>query len=210
MSVNALDRARHAFADRIIEYAAANATVELPDLLVHREVEMMVDELKVRVDQQGIRFEDYLRVTEKTEASLRDDYREAAEHRVKVLLVLGAIAEKEAISVPDTDVEAEIAHLRAEGAASASVTAYLDTDRGRSYIRSQLRRSALVESLVDGYVRDHPEYANVQHQHRQAHDHREPASADPIEEVIHEESGEDEAELELAAIEAAAAEGAAS
>ena len=30
---NALDRARHGFADRIIEYAVANATVELPDVL---------------------------------------------------------------------------------------------------------------------------------------------------------------------------------
>ncbi len=54
------------------------------------------------------------------EESLREDYREAAEQRVKVLLVLGAIAEREAVDVPDADVEAEIAHLRAEGEASAS------------------------------------------------------------------------------------------
>ncbi len=49
---NALDRARHEFADRIIEYATANATVEIPDLLIDREVEVMVDELKVRLAEQ--------------------------------------------------------------------------------------------------------------------------------------------------------------
>ena len=39
---NALDRARHIFADRIIDFATANATVELPDLLIEREQEVWV------------------------------------------------------------------------------------------------------------------------------------------------------------------------
>jgi trigger factor len=207
LTANSLDRARHGFADRIIEYATANATVELPDLMVDREVDMMVDELKVRVAQQGIRYEDYLRVTEKTEGSLREGYREAAEQRVKVLLVLGAIAEREAMDVPDADVEAEIAHLRAEGEASASVSDYLDTDRGRAYIRSQLRRSALVESLVDRWIAAHPEFANVQHQH-QRHDHDETDSEDLLGDAVLEETAEEEADVELVALEAAAAEGA--
>ena len=43
---NALDRARHGFADRIIEYAVANATVELPDVLIDQEVEVMHDEFR--------------------------------------------------------------------------------------------------------------------------------------------------------------------
>ncbi len=66
---NALDRARHAFADRIIEYAVANATVTPPDLLVEREIDVMIDELKVRLTQQQIEFEEYLKVTERDEAS---------------------------------------------------------------------------------------------------------------------------------------------
>jgi trigger factor len=33
---NALDKARHVFSDRIIEYAVANATIDLPDILVDR------------------------------------------------------------------------------------------------------------------------------------------------------------------------------
>ena len=45
LEVNALDHARHDFADKIIEYAAANATVELPDVLIDQEVEVMRDEL---------------------------------------------------------------------------------------------------------------------------------------------------------------------
>ncbi len=201
MSVNALDRARHAFADRIIEYATANATVELPDILVDREVEMMIDELKVRTAQQGIRYEDYLRVTEKTEAALREEYREPAEHRVKVLLVLGAVADREEVVVSDAEVEAEIAHLRADESGNRSVLEYLDSERGRGYVRSQLRRSNVVERLVDRWIADHPEYAEVQHQH-QPHTHHEGEATSLVDEVIAEETGDDDEEL--AAIEAAA------
>src|SRR6185295_2974103 len=42
---NALDKARHTFSDRIIEYAVANSTIDLPDILVEQEVEVMHDEL---------------------------------------------------------------------------------------------------------------------------------------------------------------------
>ena len=207
MIANSLDRARHAFADRIIEYATANATVELPDLMVDREVEMMVDELKVRVAQQGIRYEDYLRVTEKTEESLRDGLSRGRPSSASRCSSSSAPSPSRRPSTCRTRTwRHEIAHLRAEGEASASVSDYLDTDRGRAYIRSQLRRSALVELLVDRWIAAHPEFADVQHQH-QPHDHDEPVSADLVGDALLEETTEDEADEELAALEAAAAEG---
>ena len=60
---NALDRARHGFADRIIEYAVANATLELPDILVDQEVEVMHDEFRGTLARQGITEEAYLKAT---------------------------------------------------------------------------------------------------------------------------------------------------
>ncbi|MGH3076225.1 MAG: trigger factor, partial [Gaiellales bacterium] len=77
---NARDRARHMFADRIIEFAVANATLVVPDLLVEREVEVMHDELKVRLAEQGIDEATYLKVTGKDEAQLHTEWREPAEH----------------------------------------------------------------------------------------------------------------------------------
>ncbi len=190
MGINALDRARHQFVDRIIEYAVANATLDLPEVLVEREMGVMLDELKVRVAQQGIGFEDYLRVTEKDEATLREDNREGAEHRVKVLLVLGAIAEKEEITVSDEDVQAEVDRVDADPEATDQIKEYLDSDRGRNYIRSQLRRSQTVEMLADRWIEAHPEFENVQHQHGHSHDEEEEDEVvlDPVSEVADEVS----------------------
>jgi trigger factor len=188
MGINALDRARHAFVDRIIEYANGNATVVPPEILVEREIGVMLDELKVRVAEQGIAYEDYLRVTEKDEAALREESREAAGQRVKTLLVLGAIAEKEDVTVSDEDVQAEIDRVLADPKAGDSIKEYLDSDRGRNYIRSQLRRSQTVELLADRWIEAHPDFESVQHQHGHSHDDEDDAetTVDPVSEVVDE------------------------
>ena len=160
---NALDRARHAFADRIIEYAVANATVELPEILVEQEVEVMHDEFRGSLARQGIGEDAYLKAIEKTEADMHAEFRPGAEKRVRTLLVLSKVAEAEGIEVPDGEIEEEIARGRERYAGDPKLSAYFDSDRGRSYIRSTLRRSRLVEGLVDEWLAAHPEHPALPH-----------------------------------------------
>jgi trigger factor len=160
---NALDHARHEFADKIIEYAAANATLELPDILVEQEVEIMHDELRGTLARQGIDEESYLKVVEKTEADLHADFRPRAEKRVKVLLVLSKVAEDEGIEIADRDVEAEVRRAGERYGSDKKTMAYFDSERGRSFIRSTLRRSRLVEKLVDEWLAAHPEHPPLPH-----------------------------------------------
>jgi len=160
---NALDRARHAFADRIIEYAVANATVDLPDILVDQEVEVMHDELRGSLARQGISEEAYLKAMEKTEADLHADFRSGAEKRVRTLLVLSRVAEVEGVSVPEAEVDDEVARGRERYGGDTKLTAYFDSDRGRSYVRSTLRRSRVVEGLVDAWLGAHPEHPPLPH-----------------------------------------------
>ena len=136
-----------------------------------------------------------LPVTEREESAQRTEYREGAAHRVKVLLVLGAVADREGVVVPDDAIEAEVARVRAQDGASNQLTSYLDSERGRTYIRSQLRRSQTVEMLIDRWIDAHPEFAGVQHVHGAP-------AADRIEDAMDE--AEDEAiEAELDAEELA-------
>jgi trigger factor len=160
---NALDRARHAFADRIIEYATANATLELPDVLVDQEVEIMHDEFRSALARQGITEPAYLKVVEKTEADLHAEFRPQAEKRVKVLLVLSKVADAEGVAIDDADVEAEVAKARERYASDRKTVAYFESERGRSFIRSTLRRSRVVERLIDAWLVSHPDHPPIPH-----------------------------------------------
>ncbi len=160
---NALDRARHGFADKIIEYAVANATVELPDVLIDQEVEVMHDEFRASLARQGLTEEAYLKAVEKTGDDLHAEFRPNAERRVKTLLVLSKIAEVENVEVSEADVEAEVAQGRARYADDAKLTSYFESERGRSFIRSTLRRSRVVEQIIDAWLKDHPEHQPLPH-----------------------------------------------
>jgi trigger factor len=177
---NALDRARHEFADKIIEYAVANATLELPDVLVDQEVEVMHDEFRASIARQGITEEAYLKVMDKTDADLHADFRPASEKRVKTLLVLSQVAEAEDVEVPEADIEAEVQRGRLRYASDPKLVDYFDSERGRSYIRSTMRRSRVVEGLIDGWLAAHPEHPPLPHLEDQASSATEGAQAEAV------------------------------
>jgi trigger factor len=141
--------ARHAFGDRIIDFAVSNASVELPEVMVSNEIEIMRDELQTRLAQQRIGLEQYLALAKQTPEELTSELREPATRRVKTLLVLSAIAEKEGIDATDEQIDAEIANQLERYGEDAKLREYLSSRRGRSYLRMTLRNRTLVDTLVD-------------------------------------------------------------
>jgi trigger factor len=163
LEANALDHARHDFADRIIEYATSNATVDLPDVLIDQEIEVMRDELRSTLGRRGISEEAYRKVVDKTEEEIDAGLRPQAEKRVKTLLVLSEIAKAKGVGVPDGDVQSEIVRARSRYANNPHLIRYFESERGRNYIRSTLRRSRTVERLVDEWLAAHPESPRLPH-----------------------------------------------
>jgi trigger factor len=160
---NALDHARHEFAEKIIDYATANAKVEAPDVLIDQEIEVMHDELRSALGRQGIGEEAYLKVVGKTSEELHAEFRPQAENRVKTLLVLSEIAKAKGVEVPDATIEAEIEKARLRYAKDQGMVRYFESERGRNYIRSTIRRSRTVEQLVDEWLEAHPEAPRLKH-----------------------------------------------
>ena len=140
---------RHTFGDRIIDFATSNANVELPEVMVANEIEIMRDELQTRLAQQRIGLEQYLQLSKQTPEELTAELREPATRRVKTLLVLSAIAEKEGIDASDDEIDAEIAEQLGRYDNDAKLAEYLSSRRGRSYLRMTLRNRKLVDTLSE-------------------------------------------------------------
>ena len=143
------DEARHAYADRIIDFAASNASVELPEVMVANEIEIMRDELRNRLAAQRIGLDQYLALAKQTPEELATELREPASRRVKVLLTLSAIAEKEGLDASPEEVQAEIDEQLARYDNDPKLNEYLTSRRGRSYLRMTLRNRKLVDTLID-------------------------------------------------------------
>ena len=167
LSQRAEAEARHAYADRIIDFASTNATVELPQVMVTNEVEIMRDELRSRLAQQRIGLEQYLELAKQSPEELATELREPAERRVKTLLVLSAIAEKEGIDVTDTEIDAELAsQLGPEP--DPKLAEYWATRSGRSYLRMTMRNRKLVDTLIERALgEDAPQTASADEENDQ-------------------------------------------
>jgi FKBP-type peptidyl-prolyl cis-trans isomerase (trigger factor) len=88
--------------------------------------------------------------------------------------VLSEVAEREKVEVTDEELEAELERSRERYAGNPRLVGYLESARGRTYTSSLLRRSKLVETLIDRWIDQHPEFKNVQHLHDDgAHTHGE-------------------------------------
>ena len=141
--------ARHTFGDRIIEYATANASVELPEVMVANEVEIMRDELRTRLAAQRIGLDQYLALAKQTPEELTTELRDPATRRVKTLLVLSAIAEKEGIDATGEEIDAEVRAQVDRYGDDGKLREYLTSRRGRAYLRMTLRNRKLVDALIE-------------------------------------------------------------
>jgi FKBP-type peptidyl-prolyl cis-trans isomerase (trigger factor) len=77
--------------------------------------------------------------------------------------VLSKVADAEGVQADDADVDAEVERGRERYAGDARLTEYFASERGRAFIRSTLRRSRVVEQIIDGWLADHPEHPALLH-----------------------------------------------
>ena len=116
----------------------------------------MHDEFRASLARQGISEEAYLKAVEKASDDLHADFRPNAEKRAKTLLVLSKVSDAEGVEVRDAEVDAEVAQGHERYGDDQRLISYFESERGRSFIRSTLRRSRVVERLIDEWLAAHP------------------------------------------------------
>ena len=93
--------------DILVQTVADNATINLPHVMIHEEMDQMFREFTQRLQQQGLNFEMYSQILGQTEADIKGQMHEDAEKRVRTRLTLEKIAEVESLKVEDSEVEEE-------------------------------------------------------------------------------------------------------
>jgi len=131
--------ARRRVSQELLEKLAAANDFPLPDVLVEREIDSLVNDSRGYITRMGISWDDYVRESGKSEGDMREQFREEAERRVKSTLLVEAIAKKEGIEATQADVEAELDALAAQ------------YGQPRERIVQALQSN--VGALVDGIVR---------------------------------------------------------
>ena len=134
-------------ADREFETAVIDALIEKlecdgPQAMVDYQADKMLDDYANRVQSQGIRFEDYLRMMGMSMDDMREQSKTAAARTVRSDLALEAVAAAEGIEVSDAAVDEEIARLAEQYK--------MEEDKVRSIVNvDDIRRDLTMRGALD-------------------------------------------------------------
>ena len=119
LQVQADRRANDATENSILEAIAANAEVEIPQAMIEREIDGLVQKFEYQLMYQGLKLQEYLDFLKVTMADFRKNYEEQASKNVKNQLIISQLIKDEKIEATEEEVDAKVA----EQAASVNKTA---------------------------------------------------------------------------------------
>ncbi|MDU2995321.1 MAG: trigger factor, partial [Clostridium sp.] len=99
------NRAEREYEDAVINAAIETATIDLPEVMVEKEIDHMIKDLESRLQYQGLTLDQYMEFTGNTVEKMRDYMRANAERKVKADLVLEAIAKAENIVATEEELK---------------------------------------------------------------------------------------------------------
>lgn len=147
LETEAKRKADNTFENELVEAAVENATIDVPPPLIERQIDIMMNDMAMRMAYQGIRMEDFLHYTNQTEEELRNQRRSDAEARVKGELVLEAIAKAEGIEPAEAEIDEVIARYAQDSGKELEAFREGLTEQQLAYIKEDAKTIAVLNLL---------------------------------------------------------------
>lgn len=143
-------RAKAEFEEAVVNAAVDNAKVEIPEVMVDKEVDAMIKDLEQRLSYQGLTLEQYYQFTGNNDEKMKSLMKERAERKVKTDLVLDAITKAENIEVTEEELKAkaiEVAKMYSAGEEEKMAELILNAQK--DMLRLDALTAKTVKLLVD-------------------------------------------------------------
>ncbi|HSO56788.1 MAG TPA: trigger factor, partial [Paenisporosarcina sp.] len=139
--------AETAVKDELVEKAADNATIDIPQAMIDAEVDRMLNDFTQRLTSQGMNLDLYYQFSGQDEEALRTQMTEDAQKRVKVSLTLEAISEAEGITATEEEINSEIEKMAVQFNMTAEqISTALG---GTGALENDLRMQKTIDFLIE-------------------------------------------------------------
>jgi trigger factor len=147
LTQEATEQQRRNFENELIETVASKSTVAIPDVMIEQEVSRLEEEEKRNLVYRGQTWQEHLDEEGQTAEQHRAKNREPAELRVKAGIILGEVADKEAIDVTPEELEMRIQMLKSQYK-DVAMQAELDQPDNRRDIASRMLSEKTIQKLA--------------------------------------------------------------
>lgn len=140
---NALDATENS----ILEAISATAEAEIPQAMIEREIDGLVQKFEYQLMYQGLKLQDYLDFIKVSKEDFRKNYEEQAKKNVLNQLIISQIIKDEKIEATDEEVDAKVAEQAASVDKSAEEYKKSMDPRQFDYIKSDIIITKLFDFL---------------------------------------------------------------
>ena len=132
-----------------IKAACENAEMEIPDCMVERQMDFMVEDFGYKLQMSGISFDDYCNYFGSNPQDMREQFREEAKARVKMQLVIGKIVEEEKLTCSDEELQEVIKGYADENKQPVEEFEKAISEDDREYLRRRKATDKAIQLIVD-------------------------------------------------------------
>ena len=152
MEEKAAKNRQNAIENIALQKAADNAIVDVPAVMVDRQINYMLRDISYQLSMSGLSLEDYVKYTGTDMNGLKESYRTEAAARVKMQLVIEAIGDKEGVACTDDDLKAIIAEYADGSGKSVEEFEKSLSDDDREYLSDNVVARKAVKIVTDSVV----------------------------------------------------------
>ena len=105
------NEARRNYMAKLVEAIAKDSKVDLADEIIESQVESRKQDMVKRIEQSGLKLDQYLQILGQTEEQFNDQIREQARKEVTEYMILEEVGKAEKIEISDADLEFEFAKI---------------------------------------------------------------------------------------------------
>ena len=159
MEERAAENEKAARENLCIKAVCDNATVEIPAVMIDRQVNYMLQDIAYRLSMSGISLEDYCKFSGSDIDSMRESYKPEAENRVKMQLVIEAVGKAENVACTGEELEADVAAYAEQNNTSVEEFKKQLTESDYDYLRDRKTAEKTIALIVDNAVFTEPKEA---------------------------------------------------
>ena len=149
LEAQAAEHDKNAFTNAVIEKVMENATVEIPEAMIERQIDSMMRDFEYRLMGNGLKLDDFLKYTGSDMKAFRENYRGQAEKSVKAHLVLEAIEKAEAIDATQEQIDKQLEAFAAQTGKTVEEFKASLSESDIEYFKADAIRDNCVKFLAD-------------------------------------------------------------
>jgi len=145
-------QAQNAMDDEALRQAANNAEIDIPDCMIERQIDMVIQDLTYQLAMSGLSIDDYMKFSGNTMESIRNDYREEAATQVRMGLVLEAIIKAENLEATEEEMNEELSKFAEQSKKTVDEVRATFSERDLDYFKDRILERKALQLITESVV----------------------------------------------------------